>query len=1098
MNIKQVKVSLIICGYNAEATLPPTLDSAMAQTLDALEILCVNDGSKDKTLEIYRAYAEKDPRIKVIDLPQNKGLLAARKAGVNAAAGKYIMFLDGDDFLVPEACAELSQLMDETNSDMIQFDTFLVFESEEERLQREKVMEKYFSFKRSKPLYGSDNILKSCFLEKEFAWNVWSKIYKAELARKVSSYVPEDMRVVMAEDTFGFFVAASLAEKLTFSPKKYYKYSVGCGVSGSNKLSNEIRSLDVYYNLIKPYVEKQKSSMVREVYESLGKHFRGCACSAMRLHPSGESLRETLLEMIRQFGFSEVLLIFLENWSQLGAHPARYVFWEYGAKFPANKVKKIRNIGLICPDGEFTESLQDLLKNLQKAGYEPQLLAEETLLQKNKDIITCKTAKMPLDPERMFSFFASPSLAGNDAYIIFHTGEQQDYNVLIFSLFLLRYAKKIPVFSFLEKDSPLHLYDKILMGSSDCVLTGKMEHAELFGKEGLLSKDSKKSSRLKEVISLFEKSSGKDPARSITIRRNLDRILTEALDGLGVPGFWRKEPINRADVEQTIASCGSPITLEDYIQIRESGLFDDEYYRSQFPDTVMKDPICHFCSIGVFQLASPSAAFHVKHYCMGNPDLFPVKGNLLLHYLHHGIAECRKIYHSAYDVISRSGYFNENLYKHEHGEELGTLDALTHYLLIGWRKEYVPSEFFVDQYYRGFYLEFDRMLMPPLHHYVLHGKTEGRCAFPLTPRLEYHFPEGFDKNAFWKREEKYLIAVHQLDFTGVPILGRMIAEIFLQEECAGIISPMDGPLRENCLKAGVPVFIDSAFFLDPERVAYYKGKGFKVCLFNTLGLLRSFLRTVSILPSVLWIHENDDKDFLPKDLQEMIKFAPTVFATSKYTTDLVKGYNPAVRYLPYPIKDMGKDCKKDVPEKIRFGVFGTYYERKGQDLVIEAFTALPAELKEKAELFLIGNGASPEFVRKLESMAENEKNIHFMPAVKDQASYHKLYDDLEVQICPSRTDPMPLVVFDGMMHGCPLILSDTVGQSVFVEEGKNGYVFPAEDVKALTNCMEKMIENRASFPEFSKEVRELFLNNFEFSKASCEIRKVFNEVKNYL
>ena len=126
MNIKQVKVSLIICGYNAEATLPPTLDSAMAQTLDALEILCVNDGSKDKTLEIYRAYAEKDPRIKVIDLPQNKGLLAARKAGVNAAAGKYIMFLDGDDFLVPEACAELSQLMDETNSDMIQFDTFLV------------------------------------------------------------------------------------------------------------------------------------------------------------------------------------------------------------------------------------------------------------------------------------------------------------------------------------------------------------------------------------------------------------------------------------------------------------------------------------------------------------------------------------------------------------------------------------------------------------------------------------------------------------------------------------------------------------------------------------------------------------------------------------------------------------------------------------------------------------------------------------------------------------------------------------------------------------------------------------------------------------
>ena len=145
MSIKQVDVSLILCGYNAESTAETALDSAIAQTLASLEILCVNDGSTDRTREIFGRYAGKDPRIKVIDHPANRGLLAARKTGVDNASGKYIMFLDLDDALRPEACAELSRRMDETGSDLIHFGTSLVFASEEERREREEWMSDYFA-----------------------------------------------------------------------------------------------------------------------------------------------------------------------------------------------------------------------------------------------------------------------------------------------------------------------------------------------------------------------------------------------------------------------------------------------------------------------------------------------------------------------------------------------------------------------------------------------------------------------------------------------------------------------------------------------------------------------------------------------------------------------------------------------------------------------------------------------------------------------------------------------------------------------------------------------------------------------------------------
>jgi glycosyltransferase involved in cell wall biosynthesis len=93
------KVSVIIPVYNTEPYLRRCLDSVCGQTLRDIEIICVNDASPDKSGEILREYAGRDERIRLIEFEENRGVSAARNAGLDAAQGEYVGFVDSDDYV---------------------------------------------------------------------------------------------------------------------------------------------------------------------------------------------------------------------------------------------------------------------------------------------------------------------------------------------------------------------------------------------------------------------------------------------------------------------------------------------------------------------------------------------------------------------------------------------------------------------------------------------------------------------------------------------------------------------------------------------------------------------------------------------------------------------------------------------------------------------------------------------------------------------------------------------------------------------------------------------------------------------------------------
>lgn len=102
------KVTVVVAAYNVSKYLPKCLDSISVQTYTNLEIIVIDDGSKDITKELCDIYGKKEPRAKIIH-QKNQGLSAVRNRGIDEATGKYIIFVDGDDYLNPQFVEVMTQ-----------------------------------------------------------------------------------------------------------------------------------------------------------------------------------------------------------------------------------------------------------------------------------------------------------------------------------------------------------------------------------------------------------------------------------------------------------------------------------------------------------------------------------------------------------------------------------------------------------------------------------------------------------------------------------------------------------------------------------------------------------------------------------------------------------------------------------------------------------------------------------------------------------------------------------------------------------------------------------------------------------------------------
>jgi len=218
-------VSVIIPVYNAYNSIAKTLQSVINQTYTNLEIVVVNDGSTDDSLDIIRKYAAEDPRIIVFN-KQNEGLVQARKSGIDIATGKYIQYLDSDDIMHEDAITRLVNKAEETQADMVVAPFMFCYDGESYKST-------FFDFVE---LSGVE-FLKNILLKKAY-WCVWSKfhlrsLYQNEIERPDISF-GEDvvlstqlllyLQKVVSVDYIIIdynFTNTSMSHPATFDDKKY-------------------------------------------------------------------------------------------------------------------------------------------------------------------------------------------------------------------------------------------------------------------------------------------------------------------------------------------------------------------------------------------------------------------------------------------------------------------------------------------------------------------------------------------------------------------------------------------------------------------------------------------------------------------------------------------------------------------------------------------------------------------------------------------------------------------------------------------------------------------------------------------------------------
>lgn len=126
-------ISFIVPVYNMERLLPRALRSLRAQTLTDFEAILINDGSKDGSAALCAQAAAEDARFRFIDQP-NGGVAAARNAGLDAARGEYIFFLDPDDWVEPDAAEVLYHAARNADADCVEFGLYLDSYDENDRL----------------------------------------------------------------------------------------------------------------------------------------------------------------------------------------------------------------------------------------------------------------------------------------------------------------------------------------------------------------------------------------------------------------------------------------------------------------------------------------------------------------------------------------------------------------------------------------------------------------------------------------------------------------------------------------------------------------------------------------------------------------------------------------------------------------------------------------------------------------------------------------------------------------------------------------------------------------------------------------------------
>uniref|UniRef100_UPI004057A8A6 glycosyltransferase family 2 protein n=1 Tax=Agathobacter sp. TaxID=2021311 RepID=UPI004057A8A6 len=245
------KITIIVPVYNIANYIEKCIESIINQTYRNIEIILIDDGSTDNSGEICSCYAKKDSRIIVIH-QKNGGLVNARKAGLNAATGEYVIFVDGDDYIEPVLCQKMLEYIAKLDVDFVHAN---YIENGMKVIECIEHGENYFgnelSFQKRISLI-SDNVFCNLISKRQnsnlITPSLWSKIFKTEFIKNCYFDLPDSQS--FGEDLLCLCHLIMRCKNMALITEAYYNYRLReNSLSHEYNLENIARISGLYSNL---------------------------------------------------------------------------------------------------------------------------------------------------------------------------------------------------------------------------------------------------------------------------------------------------------------------------------------------------------------------------------------------------------------------------------------------------------------------------------------------------------------------------------------------------------------------------------------------------------------------------------------------------------------------------------------------------------------------------------------------------------------------------------------------------------------------------------------------------------------------------------
>lgn len=251
--MEQVKLSVIVPIYQVEEFLPRCLDSILAQTYRDFELILVNDGTKDDCPRIMAEYAAKDSRIRQIH-KENGGLSSARNAGMEIARGKYISFIDSDDYVDPALFADAVAAAERTDAELVVWNYRKAYDDEIDqaylRIEDEAV---------DLDALGLQDYYYKYWFPYKHGVEAWNRLYRRDLVEK-NQLKFQLNHEILSEDTMFSAMYLMHTHKIAALSKPYYYYYMRRGS---------------IMNSPKPRAAHRLMTLAVRLYEYVGKQERG-------------------------------------------------------------------------------------------------------------------------------------------------------------------------------------------------------------------------------------------------------------------------------------------------------------------------------------------------------------------------------------------------------------------------------------------------------------------------------------------------------------------------------------------------------------------------------------------------------------------------------------------------------------------------------------------------------------------------------------------------------------------------------------------------------------------------------------------------------